>query len=711
VTESNEAVRVRMARWRAGKREAAGLPPRHPRIAGKERPFWGIDGEGCGHDRHGRQHYMLLCAGNDADMRELYTGKPLTMLERFDWICNLPAKPILVGFAFGYDCTQLLRELDQNRRKDLFVDKRLDRDGNPTDIHALRVRKSDYTYINDQFGVVYLPGKYLRICRLERRPGRMTHLGRRPSTLHPIKGSVRTIWETFGFFQKKFSIALADFDIGTPAERKLIQRNKAERAQFQRMTREVRDYCKLECALEARMMETLRTACTACGIKPADWSGAGRLAEAMHRDHGTMTKERLHAWVPSGVLGFAQAAYYGGRFECVRVGRVKRPVYEHDINSAYPAAMLKLPCLEHGTWKYCSAEEIADLYRTDKNALFVAQTAFDHSRHSNGPMCGLPFRKKGSLSWPIKGQGVYWSVELRSAARLGARYQFGSGWRYVTPCQCIPFDWIKPLYEARIRMGKSTAGKPIKLGMNSLYGKLAQRVGNPRYGNFIWAGLITAHTRAALNEAIATAPADIVMIATDGIYSLSPLPLPVGPGLGQWETKQHQAGLFLLQPGLYWGPNLKAVLKTRGVSPGFFAHHAVRAKIERAWGKYVQAGDQHANPPKVAVKLRLFGGLRLATARGDVALAGKWLDSRLPPSHPNYLAPKVFSFDWRRKRSRGEWEGEALRTYALPGGGDDLSDWISDAHGADETLFDQLDMDQAEFDEQPEFFQMAAALA
>ncbi len=660
---------------------------------------------------------MLLCAGNDSEMRELYTGKPLATLEIFDWICSLPRKVILCGFAFGYDCTQILRELEQGRRKDLFVDKRLDRYGNPTDIHALRARKSDYTYINDQFGVVYLPGKYLRICRLERRMTTNPGDGLQWSTLHPVKGSVRTIWETFGFFQKKFSIALADFDIGTPAERKLIQRNKAERASFARMTRGVRDYCKLECALEARMMETLRAACTACGIKPADWSGAGRLAEAMHRDHGTMTKQRLHTWVPSGVLGFAQAAYYGGRFECVHVGRIRKPVYEHDINSAYPAAMLKLPCLEHGTWEYCSADQISELYRRDPKALFVAQVAFDHSRNSNGPLCGLPFRKGGSLSWPMKGQGVYWSVELRSAARLGARYQFGTGWRYVTRCECVPFDWIKPLYEARIRMGKSTAGKPIKLGMNSLYGKLAQRVGNPRFGNFIWAGLITAHTRAALNEAIATAPSDIVMIATDGVYSLSPLEVPNGKGLGEWETYLekpaclHKEGLFLLQPGLYWGPNLKAVLKTRGVSPGFFAHHAVRSKVERAWAKYAQAGDQSAKPPVVPIKLRLFGGIRLSTARGDFYLAGKWLDSRLPKSHQNHLAPKEFSFDWRRKRGFGVWEGEALRTYALPGGGDDLSDWKSDTHGADETLFDQLDMNQAEFDEQPEFFQMAAALA
>ena len=63
---------------------------------------------------------------------------------------------------------------------------------------------------------------------------------------------------------------------------------------------------------------------------------------------------------------------------------------------------------------------------------------------------------------------------------------------------------------------------------------LAQRIGKAAFANMIWAGLITAITRAKLNDAIALDPLNILMLATDALYSLQPLDLPLGDRLGQW---------------------------------------------------------------------------------------------------------------------------------------------------------------------------------
>ena len=694
---------ARQARWRAKQRAERGIVPRPKRKPKGPKPFMGIDGEGSGRDRKGRQHYMLMCAGDGVTDYELYTGKPLTTVDCLDFILALPADVILTGFSFGYDVTMILRDLPGEKRADLFAEKL---EENP-DL-AFRRPMGRYTYWRN-YGIEFLPGNYLHVCRLQTvqhtDASGITYIRQRP-----VKGSRRTVWEGFGFFQKRFARALQDFDVGTAEQRRMIARNKSGRDSFVRMTREIRDYCALECELLAQMMERLRTACLDSGIKPRTWNGAGKLANALHKEHGTITKQQLDDWLPSGLRGFAQAAYYGGRFETPRVGAVPGPVWEYDLRSAYPSAMRGLPCLEHGTWHYADPAGIKAAHTAGK--LYVATVHYDHTAAAgNLGMCGLPHRQSSSegrsryagvLAWPVMGQGIYWSVEIRSAERLGCRLRFGSGWIYQTACECRPFDWVEPLYLRRRALGSGTAGYPIKLAINSLYGKLAQRVGNPRFGNFVWAGLITAATRAALNEAIAQNPRAIAMIATDGLYSTEPLDLPLGDNLGDWEAATHDAGLFIVQPGLYWPQGPKPKLRTRGVSPVWFTWH-VRRRFERAWQAWLteaqQPGARWREPPVVPLTFRMFIGLRLAQARGKPDTAGCWIDGRTDPA-----AVKDIAFNWHGKRGAPRWQPGHVHTFPLPGG----PDWISASYDTDPLIADVLETVGDELDDQPDFVSFSA---
>src|SRR6185436_13148937 len=83
------------------------------------KPFTGCDGEGAGTDELGRQLYLLFRMGD----RELFTGSHLSTEELLDFICDHPADEILVGFAFGYDVTMMLRDLDRERLNRLFEPK------------------------------------------------------------------------------------------------------------------------------------------------------------------------------------------------------------------------------------------------------------------------------------------------------------------------------------------------------------------------------------------------------------------------------------------------------------------------------------------------------------------------------------------------------------------------------------------------------------
>lgn len=598
----------------------------------KARPFIGCDGEGCGVDDKGRQLYTLFRMGS----RELFDGgNHLRTEEILDFICDEPSGSILVGFAFGYDVTMILRDLPPKQAAKLFEKK------------EFGPGHSRYVWYKN-FNIEYLSRQYFKVCRV-----RIERKEDGTEKRIVIKGSTRIIYETFGFFQKSFLKVIQEFGVGSDLDRKRIADNKARRSEFVTIGSEERAYCALECVFLAELMEKLRGYCDAAGIVPRSWNGAGKLAGALHRLHETMDAATVRNSVPANLLDFAGMAYYGGRFEISRTGSIKEKVYEYDIRSAYPAAMRSLPCLLHGEWQEADAKEVTQFARDNPEGLFVAGCTYKTCDPGKTPFGGLPCRsREGHLYWPLQGGGIYWSPEIRSAERLGFSVRFKAGWIYHKRCDCHPFEWVEALYEYRKSIGGSGPGYPIKLGINSLYGLLAQRVGNGKFTNMIWAGLITAMTRAKLNDAIALDSGNIVMVATDALYSIRPLALAdVGESLGQWEEVVLD-GLFIVQPGLYWCP-AKRKKKSRGLSGRFFEEAGRTECFEREWKLFHEQENSKlvVDFPAVSVPVPGFIGLKLALARGKPDLAGTWVsDSR------------NITFDYRNKRQGHVWDRECIRT-------------------------------------------------
>lgn len=588
-------------------------------------PFVGCDGEGCGTDDLGRQLYMLFRMGE----RELFTGEALSTQEILDFICDEPKGSILVGFSFGYDVTMILRDLPANQQMRLFQPKESEEG------------KSRYTWYKN-FDIEYLPKQYFRVRRS------VTVNGKRK----PVKDSARTIYETFGFFQCSFVKAINNFDCGTKYQREQIALNKTRRSDFDVIDKTERDYCALECELLSELITKLRDYCYAAGIYPHSWNGAGKLAAALHKTYETIQANEVKERVPRHVLDLANMAYYGGRFEITRTGYINQPVYEYDIRSAYPDAMRKLPCLKHGKWSEANAGEIRAASKAGK--LYVAAITFDHRESGAGRLYGFPVRtREGHLFWPKQGGGVYWSPEIEAAKAIGAKVHYRAGWIYEKQCQCDIFGWVETLYEYRRSIGSNGPGYPIKLGINSLYGKLAQRIGNGKYSNMVWAGLITAFTRAKLLEAIALAPGRIVMLATDGIYSLDPLPVVEGTKLGEWEHEKLD-GLFIVQPGLYWCP-AKRKRKSRGLPGKFFEENGRTESFEALWREYIASGAT-GNFPTVSVPMINFIGLKLALSWGKPEKAGVWEKTE-----------RTISFDYTNKRERHLIEGSHIVTFPKAG--------------------------------------------
>jgi hypothetical protein len=224
------------------------------------RPFMGVDGEGGGTDKLGRQNYFLMMAAN-SEQEHVFSrrGAPLSVCDCLDFLLSLAAEPILVGYGIGYDATQILRGIKA-----------------PTLRRILNLTHGkngpSYTYWGD-YGIIYQQGQYLRVARVDRSSGK-------PAV---IKGSCRTVYETLGFFQCTFVKAITNFNIGSESDRSRITKNKMRRA---KLTKQIIEYCKLECRYLAMLMTEFREVCAAAGIEPRQWSGAGWLASALLDKHG-----------------------------------------------------------------------------------------------------------------------------------------------------------------------------------------------------------------------------------------------------------------------------------------------------------------------------------------------------------------------------------------------------------------------------------------
>jgi hypothetical protein len=335
----------------------------------------------------------------------------------------------------------------------------------------------------------------------------------------------------------------------------------------------------------------------------------------------------------------ANNAYYGGRFEVSHLGLLNGPIYEYDLRSAYPAGMLDLPCLLHTRWEHKPRGR-----RLPAGEIYLAKVSFSHA---DGLWCGLPFRQNGGLFWPFQGTGWYWSIEIEAARRfLGAKVIVHDLWIGRRECECRPFDWVREVYEERRRIGSDTRGYPLKLGLNSLYGKMAQRSGRGPYHDAVSAGLITALTRARLLEATGQDPEAVVMLATDAAFSRRPLALDIGKGLGQWECHEWP-DLFIGQPGVYWSPSdLSKLVKSRGAPRSVIGEAAPRfVEVWNEWHALLRQPDARKlilaerQIPSVPVTVRVFNGCRIALHRGKPWLAGKWEDVQ-----------RHESFEWRTKR-------------------------------------------------------------
>lgn len=548
----------------------------------ESRQFIGVDGEGVT-DPDGSHRYVLLSVGNDSlTIRDKGSTLSFHEIMPFLWECYLKhPNAIFVGFYLTYDFSQWFRSLPEERARMAFTERgRLMRQPKSEKLHG---RPFPVYYAGWQFDM--LGGRRFKLAPEGHRGGYMY------------------ICDVGSFWQTSLMAAIDPSRWSEPIINKkqyaIIAEGKQQRATAT-LSKSMIKYNVTENAALAAIMTQLERGFHANGwnIKKSHYFGPGQAAQLWLNNIHAPTRDDIGEATPKAVLRAAQASYYGGRFEIPVHGYVSGTSYEYDINSAYPYAISELPCLLHGTWKH------------DSNADLVLMKVT--TTGNNKYLGGLPHRNdKGIIAYPQNVTGWYWRKEIEAAQKAGlintvTVHEVHS----YHPCKCAPplYD-IARLYEQRLKVGKNTAqGIALKLVYNSAYGKTAQSIGNPKYANPVYASLITSSCRTSILNAIATHPvgaADVMMIATDGLYMRSPHPYLTlsSDTLGSWD-KGEKHNLTLFRPGVYWDDkarntiNNTPTLKSRGINAYELAKHVTW--IDEQFKQF----PKHGEWPSVTIPIR-----------------------------------------------------------------------------------------------------------
>lgn len=402
------------------------------------------------------------------------------------------------------------------------------------------------------------------------------------------------------FFQSSFLKAIDPKEWAKPIvstdEYELIKAGKEKRAYADEFDDEMIYYNALENEILVRLMKELDIGFRKMGIAlpPSSWYGPGQVAQQWMKKEKVTNKKTIQETVPEWMMESARASYFGGWFEIMMHGTIPGKVYQYDINSAYPHIIKSLPCLLHGKYERGKGRPTKDT----GYVLVYATVSGSKKPIPNVIGAMLHRRPNGRILRPVATRGWYWLGEIKAAQRAGliANIHYYE-WMSYDPCDCLPpMRNVSNLYDLRLQVKKnSPLGKGAKLAYNSMYGKLAQSIGNPIFANPIWASLITSGCRSIILDAIATHPNgqyDVCMVATDAVFFVSPHPsLAQSKKLGEWDFDCHD-NLTLFKPGFYWDDATRndiaekrnPVFKARGISGADFADSV--SQVDRLFAEW-----------------------------------------------------------------------------------------------------------------------------
>jgi len=356
--------------------------------------------------------------------------------------------------------------------------------------------------------------------------------------------SLFKIYDILSFFNQSLLNTIERLQIKlNEEESNILIKGKKERINFDNMTlEEIILYNKTECIITEKIAGKIYSLMLESFYRDkkgklknlviTNFFGASAIASKLLKDYEVSKLKPFEKF-----QDIFESSYYGGRFEILKIGVFKN-VFKYDINSAYPSILKDLTEIKE--FKKVRKPKTIN----DKGIYLIYYKQF----YPSDFICPFPLRHNtGRIFYTGEISGYYFGCEINAFLNSGVNKEnyelkiiFG-----IVPIEGKKifenkqgYNLIEDMFEQRNRYKQKKDLKHYlyKIALNSLYGKLAQKVGSKSFTHFYYASYITAKVRSILiDECYKVDYKKIICFATDCIISEVPLKVKTGENLGEWE--------------------------------------------------------------------------------------------------------------------------------------------------------------------------------
>ncbi len=437
-----------------------------------------------------------------------------------------------------------------------------------------------------------LPEEILKQCkwkkelRFQYKKYKIHYIDRKKLTISKGKHSV-SCYDIAQYYDNK-PLDVASESIGIILDQKYLELKKKRsifsKFHYSRHKREIRAYCIEDCRLTKELSEYWISLFEAVfEFYPNNWISAGYLAEKVLINNDIPIP--LFNELPYPVQEIARKSFYGGRFELIKRGFIGE-CYLYDINSAYPYALTTIPDITNGRWF-----ESNKIHPKSKIGFFFIEANVS----DKVKIAPFPFVKKNrTICYPSGKFRTFVTLDELPMVKDDPEisYKIIESWQFIPKKNCqYPFKkFIEKQYYKRLELKQENnpLEKAIKIVLNSIYGKMAQRTNNV-IGNLfnpVIASHITGFTRRQLYEFTKKNKLDnyVVAYATDSIACQKKIENLDSMKLGEMKLDKYADDVVFLSNGFY---RFNGVWKQRGI--GY--DHSKKIEIEHLDTKISKDGQ------------------------------------------------------------------------------------------------------------------------
>ena len=428
--------------------------------------------------------------------------------------------------------------------------------------------------------------KWKKELKFQYKNYKIHYIDRKKLTISKGKHSV-SCYDIAQYYDNK-PLDVASESIGIILDQKYLELKKKRsifsKFHYSRHKREIRAYCIEDCRLTKELSEHwIATFEAVFEFYPNNWISAGYLAEKVLINNNIPIP--LFNELPYSVQEIARKSFYGGRFELIKRGFIGE-CFLYDINSAYPYSLTKLPDITNGRW--FESNKIHP--KATIGFFFIEANVSDKVK-----IAPFPFVKKNrTICYPSGKFRTYVTLDELLMVKDDPKinYKIIESWQFIPKKNCsYPFKkFIEKQYYKRLELKQENnpLEKAIKIVLNSIYGKMAQRT-NKVIGNLfnpVIASYITGFTRMQLYKFTKENNLDnhVVAYATDSIACQKKITGLDSMKLGEMKLDKKANDVVFLSNGFY---RFNGMWKQRGI--GY--DHAKKIEIEHLDTKISRDGQ------------------------------------------------------------------------------------------------------------------------